>query len=680
MLPRFARFLALLLATVLAATASPLISLQQEPASAQEFASAAGPEPATLPPLDGPAAALQALAHVGQDGAVWLLASSADGRLHWLRHAPDTGWTVCAPPPPAIAAGPLNTSSQTHVLAFGREKDGAIAVFGYHTITNRWARLGGMNLAGTVTNVRPGPAGFYLEVQDEGGAKTHRLLRLAMTKRPLSGLDYVVVGTYLAFVMGVGLFFAKERNRDEYFLGGRRVPWWAAGFSLYATGTSAISFMAIPAKSFATNWQYLCQNLIGLIGTIYVAVVIIPLIRRLNLTSVYGYLEMRFHPVVRTTGSFLIILFKLVARMGVVLYLPALAISAVTGLNEITSILLMGVVTTLYTTAGGMKAVIWTDIAQVVVMFGGAALCIYNVVRGIDGGVAGLLRIADADHKLKTFDWSFDFTTPSVWLFVLLVLADSITWPRDQIQVQRCLCTPNARDAGRSVWTLAVIILPGSFLFFSIGTALYAFYQMHPERLNPLLKTDSIVPHFIASELPPGVTGLVIAALFAASMSALNSCMHSIATLVSVDFYERFAKDPRPATSLKVAKWSICFTGLFGTFFALLLTRYSLPSIFDTFMALAGLLGGGFAGTYALGIFTRRTNWQGAMIGTVCSIFITLAVQRWTTIHFLLYTGVAVFSCIAIGYATSYLFPQQAKSLEGLTIYDRPKNPVSKIA
>jgi Na+/proline symporter len=319
--------------------------------------------------------------------------------------------------------------------------------------------------------------------------------------------------------------------------------------------------------------------------------------------------------------------------------------------------------------AGGMKAVIWTDMAQVLVMFGGAFLCILHVIKGVDGGLGGVMRLATADHKTQLLDWHFDFTAPTFWVFVLVGIAETIAFPRDQIMVQRCLCTPNAKEAGRSMWTMAAIVMPGSLMFFSFGTALYVFYKSHPERLNPLLKTDSIVPHFIASELPVGITGLVIAGLFAASMSALNSCMHSIATLVSVDFYERFAKDPQPARSLRVAKWAIFCTGLFGTVFALLLTRFSLPSLFDTFLALTGLLGGGLGGTYALGMFSRRANWQGAMIGTVGSIFVTLAVQHWSSLSFLLYTSTAIFSCIVIGYIASLLFPPPRQSLSGLTIF-----------
>ena len=573
-------------------------------------------------------------------------------------------------PPAPLVGGLLVPSGQAHLLAATQSGPHELTVLAYHSITDTWAEFGKASFVGELVALRPAPAGFVVETRESSStASILTRVELTMAKRLLAWPDYLAVGLYLAFVMTVGMAFARETDKNEFFLGGQKIPWWAAGFSLYATGTSAISFMAIPAKSFATNWQYLMQNFIGIFGSIYLAIVIIPLIRRLNITSVYNYLELRFHPVVRTTGSLLIIIFKLVARMGVVLYLPALAISSVTGLGEITSILIMGVVTTVYTIFGGMKAVIWTDMAQVIVMFGGAFLCIFYVVKGVDGGLGGALAIASSNDKMNLFDFRFDFTQPTFWVFILVAIAETIAFPRDQIMVQRCLCTPSAKEAGQSMWMLNALIIPGSLLFFSIGTALYVFYKAHPERLNPLLKTDSIVPHFIASELPSGITGLVIAALFAASMSALNSCMHSIATLASVDFYERFAHKPSHDASLRVAKWAIFFTGLFGTVFALVLTRLSLPSLFDTFLMLTGLLGGGLGGTYALGMFTRRANWQGAMIGTLGSILVTLAVKQWTSLSFLLFTSTAILSCIVLGYAASLFFPAQTQSLRGLTIF-----------
>ncbi|HLE57301.1 MAG TPA: sodium/solute symporter, partial [Rhodothermia bacterium] len=400
-----------------------------------------------------------------------------------------------------------------------------------------------------------------------------------------------------------------------------------------------------------------------------VALIIVPLIRRLNLTSTYEYLEMRFHVAVRLMGSVLSVVYQLGARMSVVLFLPALALSAVTGVEVVPSILVMGVIATLYTVLGGIKAVIWTDVVQVIVLLGGALLCLVIIITSIDGGFFGLVDIVTADDKTRVFEFRPDLTIPSVWLFLILAVADTITWPRDQVMVQRVLSTKSDREAGFSVWTLAAIVAPGSMLFFSLGTALYGFYKVNPEKLSPLLDLDATFPFFIASELPPGVTGLIIAALFAASMSTLDSSMNSVATVIVVDFYQRFKKNATDHASLVWAKWLTALTGVFGTGFALILSRYSMPSLFDTFIMLTGLLGGGFGGVYALGMFTRRATWQGAIVGIFTSIFAALAVRAYTDIHVLLYGGIAIFTCIIVGYAVSLFFPPQHERLRGLTVF-----------
>ena len=265
-----------------------------------------------------------------------------------------------------------------------------------------------------------------------------------------------------------------------------------------------------------------------------VALVIVPLIRRLNLTTTYEYLEMRFHPSIRIMGSLLNITYQLGARMSVVLFLPALALSAVTGVDVVTSIVFMGVIATAYTVLGGIKAVIWTDVVQVVVLLGGAFLCLFIIVGGIDGGLGELMAVASTDDKMHMFDWRFDLTIPTIWLFLILETAGTLTWPKDQVMMQRVLSTKTPKEAGMSVWTLAAIVVPGSLLFFSLGTALYAFYKLNPDHLSPLLNLDATLPFFIAAELPVGVAGLIIAALFAASMSSLDSSMNSVSTLVVV--------------------------------------------------------------------------------------------------------------------------------------------------
>jgi SSS family transporter len=406
-------------------------------------------------------------------------------------------------------------------------------------------------------------------------------------------------------------------------------------------------------------------------GLMFVAVWIVPLLRRLNLMSVFQYLETRFHSVIRTLASALFMAVQIGSRMSVILFLPSLAIATITGIDVTWSILIMGVFTMIYTALGGMKAVVWTDIVQLIVKMGGIVFAISFVVFMLDGGSGELLAIAAAEEKMKLFDWSWDLTKATVWGFIFLVLFDVVlTFPKDQVLMQRVLSTKSDKEAGRAVWTFAAVMIPGGFMFYFVGTALYAFYKTHPERMNPLLTIDATFPLFIAAELPMGVKGLIIAGILAAAMATLSSIMNSVATLASVDFYEKLVKKPDPKVSVRFAEAMTIVTGLLGMGVALLLSRYDIHSLFDISIELAGLLGGGFAGAYTLGMFTRRANWQGVTIGVAASISLTTLAWTMDLVHPYFYLAISILVCIVVGWLASWFFPAPSReSLAGLTIY-----------
>ncbi len=609
-----------------------------------------------------------------QDSAAFVVVQDSAGNTQLWRHRDREGWDQRATPPARPLAGGIKPTGQAHLLLVTEGGEGELQLFSYHTITNAWARIDAFASPGADVAVQPTATGFALRATGPAGATVHSAVGIAVAKRLLMPLDWFIIVIYLGGSASIGLYFYlrnKNQSNEEFFLGGRNIPWWAAGISLYATGTSAISFIAIPAKSFATNWQLLAQNVIGLMTTIFVAILIVPLIRKLNVMSVYQYLEMRFHPSIRTLASALNIIMQLGGRMSIVLFLPALALAAVTGIDVVWSIMLMGVVTIVYTLLGGMRAVIWTDVLQVFVMLGGAFFAIGYVVWHVEGGMPEFFRAADADGKMKIFDWSLDLRQPTVWGFMFFALLDVLTYPKDQVMMQRVLSTKNAKAAGWSVWTLAVIVIPGSLTFFAIGTALYVFYQQHPERMNPLLSVDATFPHFIAAELPVGITGLIIAGIFAASMSTLSSSMNSVATLISVDFYERFARKPTQAVSVRLAHWTTVIAGVIGVGTALLLANFDIKSALDKSWELWSLLGGGFAGCYALGMFTRRANWQGAVIGVIGSIIITFVSWRAGLVNSVFYQTIAIFSCVITGFIGSLFFRPPDRPLLGLTVFDR---------
>lgn len=617
-------------------------------------------------PQQGVASALQA-----QKGALYLGLGAGTGSDQLWRRNADASWQQVASPDGTIVAGSMRALGQAHLLMLVKDGSGVTQARTFHTITDAWTTLDTPIAAAPQAVTAWGNGLAWATVGATGSQLQYAELQGG--KHLLRWLDWTVIGVYLLAMLGMGFYFyLKDQNAStaDFFVGGRSIPFWAAGISLYATNTSSISFIAIPAKAFDTNWQYLTNNLIAVVGLMFVAVWIVPLLRRLDLMSVFSYLETRFHPAIRMLSSALCIVMQIGSRMSVILFLPALAISTITGVDVVWSIMLMGVFTIIYSTVGGSKAVIWTDVVQVIVMFGGALFAIGFIFLQTGGDMPQLLSAAAAEDKTKLFDFSFDLTKATVWGFIFLVVFDVVlTFPKDQVLMQRTLSTRSDKEAGRSIWAFAAIMIPGGFVFYGIGTALWMYYRNNPERLNPLLPIDATFPLFIAAELPAGVTGLIIAGIFAAAMSTLSSIINSISTLVSVDFYQKLVKDPNEKTAVRVAEWSGVGVGLIGIGIALVMSRYDIHSLFDVSIELAGLLGGGFAGAYTLGMFTRRANAPGVAIGVAGSILITLVCWSMDLVHPYFYLAISILLCIVIGYVASLFFPAPTRSLKGLTIY-----------
>lgn len=629
---------------------------------------------------DGRAAAWRALPAWPGGAAPGSLAAQKFGLYlttsdrHMRQWVADGGWTDRGALPGDVQAGSARPIGQAHLLYLVRQAPGTPADLRlFHTITGSWATLPAT--LGRDARLATGWGNGMLWASDAGTGLQLRSETLKSGKHLLHWVDWLVIVVYLAAMLGIGgYFYLREQNGSEaeFFMGGRSIPFWAAGVSLYATNTSSISFIAIPAKAYETNWQYMTNNLVAVLGLMFVAVWIVPLLRRLDLMSVFSYLETRFHPAIRMLASALAILMQIGSRLSVILFLPALAIATITGIDVAWSILIMGVFTIIYTVMGGMRAVVWTDFVQVFVKMGGAIFAIVFIVHALGSDFDAVREAVILEDKTKLLDFSFDLTKATVWGFIFLVVFDVVlTFPKDQVLMQRTLSTKSDKEAGRSIWVFAAIMIPGGFVFYSIGTALWMYYRQNPERLDPLLPIDATFPLFIAAELPVGVTGLIIAGIFAAAMSTLSSIINSCATLLSVDFYDRLAKAPTERGSVRFAEWMTVVVGLIGIGLALLLSRFDIHSLFDVSIELAGLLGGGFAGAYTLGMFTRRANSQGVAIGVASAIVLTTVAWSFNLVHPYFYLGISIMLCIVIGYLASLLFPQTQRSLEGLTIHDR---------
>jgi SSS family transporter len=663
-----------------------------------------------LPPLPGAGRILPVV--VAQSGKLFVmsgasLAAGADGKAvrHYLTDAwewtpapalgkgatadPASGtWRRIADVPRPVVAAPAAAVGQSHVVVFGGD-DGVLAdraaelgdrhpgfsrdILAYHTITNTWTSLGTLP-AGLVTTMAVSHDGAVTIAggEDRPGHRSTEVLagRLGPARRTFGALDYTVLAAYFIPLLLIGRYFSRSnRSTEDFFLGGRNVPSWAAGLSIYGTQLSAITFLAIPAKAYAENWEFFVANLCILIVAPLVVFFYLPFFRGLALTSVYEYLERRFNVAVRLFGSLSFIVLQL-ARMAIVLFLPALTLAAVTGIDVYVSILLMGVLCTAYTLDGGLNAVVWTDVMQVVVLLGAALVSLLVIVSRIDGGFAGVVSTAMADHKLRAFNWTWSAATSSVWVVVIgNVLANLVPYTADQAVVQRYLATRDESQAARAVWIGAWLTLPTSILFFGVGTALYVFYRTYPAALSPAVPTDAIFSWFIAQQLPAGISGLAVAGVFAAAMSTLSGSINSIVTAISADVQGRFRPGASDAHRLRRARWMSLVIGAIGTGSALLLGAANVGALWDAFLSSIGLFGGGLAGVFALGIFTRRASSGGALVGLVASAVVLFCVQRYTSLHFFLYAGTGIVTCVVAGYLASFMMPRANRSLDGLTIH-----------
>jgi SSS family transporter len=560
-------------------------------------------------------------------------------------------------------------TGQSHILLFGSRKKSEVIV--YHTITNTWItkswgpeRTSSKTLWWGNKIISIGDSGTRGEPHLVFGVKPE------YTRDGFGSANYIVLGGYLCILVCIGYYFSKKtKSSNDFLLAGKRIPWWAAGTSILATAFSAISFMSTPGKVYATNWLYFMASIAGIPLMLVVIYVFIPFYRRLNITTAYEYLELRFNLWVRLFGSGVFILFQF-GRMAVVLLLPAMALSALTGIGVQTCILTMGVFCIIYTIMGGIEAVIWNDFLQTVVLFGTAIWILIIVFTSIEGGVNTVITMGMADNKFQFVDWSWDYTVAALWI---VIIGGSLTGVQgmisDQATIQRYMTTPDLKQAQKSLWLQIWILIPMNILFFMLGTAFYVYYKTNPGQLNPVIDTDAILPWFVVQKMPAGICGLMIAGIFAASMSSLDSSIHATMTAIMNDFYHRFKPGISDKSYFRLARWTTLIIGVIGTGLGLLLSVYNIPSLWDFFMKILGLLGGGVTGIFVLGVFSKRANGPGAFVGAIVSVVLVFAAQTYTHMHFFLYGAIGLVSAIVVGYLASLIIPTNKKDLTGLTIY-----------
>ena len=484
----------------------------------------------------------------------------------------------------------------------------------------------------------------------------------------MSAIDLVVIGAYFALMAGMGFWFMRRnKDADAYFKAGGRLPWWVVSLSIYATMFSSITFISVPAMSFSGDMSYFAISF----GILLMAPVVVkwylPFFRRLNLTSAYEYLEVRFNLPCRLFASAAFILF-MVARTAIVAYLPALAITAVTGMDINIAIAAVTLVTIVYCTVGGVEAVIWSDFIQALILIASTVLIIAVAICGSDGGFAGFISSGLEAGKFRVFDLAFDWTRPCFWVvFVGGLVANLASYTSDQCVVQRYMTTPDEKGAAKSILFNGVLSFVNCFVFFSMGVALWTFYRAHPGVLPADVKPDAILPLFIANQLPTGISGLVLAAVAAATMSTLSSNLNSAASAISTDFYKRLCLPGGHESGGKLllcGKISTVAVGILGGAMALWLANADIGNIYDQFQRFLGILTGGLGSLFFMGIFMKRVNGAGAVCGLLANyaVCFSLDFAAWDgKPHLLLYGFFGMVACIVVSAAASVAFRRTEK-------------------
>lgn len=651
-----------------------------------------------LEPWPGPERMLAVAA--AQDDSFFLisgvrLVSGGDGKpkREYLRDAyrysPGKRWTRIADLPHSVAGAPSPAAAMgpSHILIFGGE-DGSKVDFeprdnhpgfssdllGYHTITNTWTVLGAIPAPRVTTALASWAEGFVVPSGEvRPGVRSPKVL-LAGAIRQRTGfgwLNYTALALYLAAMVAMGFHFVgRQKSTNQFFRAGQRVPWWAAGMSIFATLLSSITYMAIPAKAYATNWAYI-MNHVTIVLLAPVAIYgYLPFFRQLDVTSAYEYLEKRFNLAARLFASASFILFQ-IGRMTIVLYLPAIALATVSSMDVYTCILIMGGLCIVYAVLGGIEAVIWTDVVQAVVLLGGIAISLVLILTHCEGGVAGFMQAARSNGKFfEDVVWGWDATQATV-LVVLIggFFTNMVPYTASQDVVQRYVTTKNQKLAARAIWTNAAISFSSAFLFFGMGTALFVFYKTYPQHLDPSISTDAIFPLFIVREMPAGLAGLVVAGIFAAAQSTLASSLNSVATAWVTDFHRRFRPQSSDRANLRLARWLTVILGIMATAAACVIASVKVASLWDMFLQIMGLTGSALAGLFALGIFTRRANGRGAIVGALASVITLYVAQQHGHFHLFLYGAIGVLTCVGVGYGASLVIRGFPRPLDGLTIF-----------
>jgi SSS family solute:Na+ symporter len=444
----------------------------------------------------------------------------------------------------------------------------------------------------------------------------------------LSLLDLIVfiVLTFGNVILGASFFF-KNKTSAQFTSGGGKLPAWIVGMSIFATFVSSISFLALPGKAFMSNWNAFVFSLSIPIASILAVKFFVPLYRGIGSISAYHYLEMRFGAWARIYASTCYMLTQLM-RTGAILLLLALPLNALFGWDVKTIIIVTGIAVTAYSMLGGIQAVIWTDAIQGIILITGAVVCALILTFSMPEGPGQIFEIAAANHKFSLGSFGASLKDSTFWVILIYGLFINLqNYGIDQNYVQRYMTTSSMKEAKSSALFGSLLYVPVSIVFFYIGTALFAYYTAQPDLLPAELKApgagDKVFPYFIVNGLPAGITGLLIASIFAAGMSTVATSLNSTATIILSDYYKRyFNKEANEKSSMKVLYSSSLIFGVLGTLIALALV--GVKSVLDAWWGLASIFSGGMLGLFLLGYLSKKVRNVDAAVGVIVGALIII--------------------------------------------------------
>lgn len=497
---------------------------------------------------------------------------------------------------------------------------------------------------------------------------------------PMRTLDLVVIVAYLLGMAGVGMYFARKNDStEEYFVGNRSFPGWVIGLSMLGTTISSVTFLAFPGDAFKADWSRFVANLTLPLVAILAILVFIPFFRRANLTSAFEYLEARYGTTVRFYGVITFIVAQSF-RLARILFLVCIPVHVLTGAELWIIIVCAGIFIAFYTVAGGIEAVIWTDVAQAIVLLFGGIICIGYVAAYLPGGLEEVFTVARANNKFSVGSFDVNWSEQTFWTVATLgIFTWLFNYSADQNVIQRYASAKSTAEARKATAIFSIVAVPTWALFFFVGTCVYAYYQRFPSGAVNNLATDEVFPHFILTTLPAGLAGLVIAGVLAAAMSSLDSSINAIATVTIVDIVRPYVAPGRSDRFyLVLARVVATIFAVVMIIGAIIVEHIPKESMNELTWIIESVFNGCLMAVFLVGFFTVRVRNRAAIlaliIAVIVNIYLALNWLGWVPVQVPinnLWVGPLVnvlFAVLAIG-LSFFVGPSRPQDLDGLTVW-----------